>query len=249
MFIISATVISYCTWRKFMSCTHQYNFMGIVLYAKMYKRPIPRDRGHLNKEFVSRTLPSGAIESRWAPSNVTPVIPSGHPSRIGEIIDKMRNIKVPPAQQRCWTPSCDYEVIAKYMDNPEPFLKKCRDWFVENPIAPRAVPPPPLVINQEPIIALFDKYSRVENGPKVPPVSELEKAWRKAGYSEERIAKALAWCAKMDATSDERQKVLDTIFAKFPSANKPVPKTKTKKVIKVVKKKMPNTNNEQTTMG
>jgi len=57
--------------------------------------------------------------------------------------------------------------------------------------------------------------------------------------------KALAWHDKMDATSEERQKTLDLIFAKFPSANKPTPTTKTKKVIKVVKKKMPQKSNEQ----
>jgi len=216
---------------------------------EMYKRPIPRSRGGVAQEFVSRTLPSGAMTSYWTPSNVMPVIPSGHFSRIGEIIDKMRNIKVPPAPQRRWTPSYDYEFIAKYMDNPEPFRKRCRDWFIENSLETASESPVSLVINQEPIVALFAKYSRVENGPKVPPVAELEKAWRKAGYSDERIAKALAWHTKMDAASDERQKVLDVIFAKFPSAHKPVPKTKTKKVIKVVKKKLPNTSNEQTTVG
>ncbi len=217
---------------------------------EMYKRPIPRSRGGVAREFVSRTLPSGATTSYWAPSNVTPVIPSGHLSRIGEIIDKMRRCQVPCAPQKHWTPSHDYEFVAAHMENPEPFLQRCRDWFAANPLkAPPTTPSPPLVINQEPIVALFAKYSQIENGPKVPPVAELEKAWRKAGYSEERITKALAWHAKMDAASDERQKVLDVIFAKFPSANKPAPKTKTKKVIKVVKKKLSNTSNEQTTVG
>jgi hypothetical protein len=48
----------------------------------------------------------------------------------------------------------------------------------------------------------------------------------------------------MEETSAERQVVLDLIFAKFPSANKPTPKVKAKKVIKVVKKKMPSSINE-----
>jgi hypothetical protein len=48
----------------------------------------------------------------------------------------------------------------------------------------------------------------------------------------------------MEETSDARQAALDLIFAKFPSANKPTPKVKAKKVIKVVKKKMPSSINE-----
>jgi len=78
----------------------------------------------------------------------------------------------------------------------------------------------------------------------VPPVAAREKAWRIAGYSEAKIQKALAYDKKMKETADARQEALDLIFAKFPSANKPTPKTKVKKVIKVVKKKMPNSNNE-----
>jgi hypothetical protein len=65
-----------------------------------------------------------------------------------------------------------------------------------------------------------------------------------AGHTELRVAKYRQWCQNMESTSDERQAVLDLIFAKFPSANKPVPKAKVKKVIKVVKKKMPDSINE-----
>jgi hypothetical protein len=130
------------------------------------------------------------------------------------------------------------------MTDPEPYIKRCEDWLAAHPPKERPEPKPPLNLDQEPILTLFAKYSRTKDGPKMPPVSELEKAWRAAGYPEERITKALAWHSKMAATAEERQKVLDLIFAKFPSANKPTPKIKTKKVIKVVKKKMPNTNNE-----
>ncbi len=241
----------YCTVGKFMSCKSQsYNTLcKFKIETEMYKRPIPRSRGGVAQEFVSRTLPSGATTSYWAPNESIQLIPSGHPSRVGEIIDKMRRSQVPSAPQKHWTPPSSYEFIASHMDNPEPFLKHCRDWFAANPPKVRPAPPPPLVINKEPIIAVFAKYARVEGGPKVPPIAELEKAWRTAGYPEERIAKALAWRARMEETSDERQKVLDTIFAKFPSANKPTPKPKAKKVIKVVKKKMTNNTNEQTTVG
>jgi hypothetical protein len=81
-------------------------------------------------------------------------------------------------------------------------------------------------------------------GITTPPIAEREKAWRLAGYSEAKIRKALAYDKRMEETSDARQAALDLIFAKFPSANKPTPKVKAKKVIKVVKKKMPSSINE-----
>ena len=210
----------------------------------MYKRPTLRPRGSPVQEFVTKALPGGATTSYWTLSTSRYLIPTGHPSLVGQIIDKIRTDRAPARPVPRWMPSRDYEFIASKMENPEPYLKRCRDWFEANPPKVREPPPPPLTIDKEPIIAVFAKYARMEGGPKRPPIVELEKAWRAAGYPEERIMKALAWHAKMDATSDERQKTLDLIFAKFPSANKPTPKTKTKKVIKVVKKKMPNNSNE-----
>jgi len=64
--------------------------------------------------------------------------------------------------------------------------------------------------------------------------------YREAGVSDAYIAKAIARDARLEATSDERQKALDLIFAKWPSASKTVkPKAKAKpKVIKAVKKKL-----------
>ena len=204
----------------------------------MFKRPNPRVQAKRPCEFVSHTLPNGATSSFWTPANAHTVIPSGHSSRVGEILDKMRNGILPPPEKR-WAPPIDYKFIAARMDNPEPFIKRCEDWFAAHPPKVYTPPPPPPVIHRQPIIDVFAKY-----GTHMPPISELEKAWRAAGYPEERIAKALAWHAKMDATTDERQKVLDTIFAKFPSANKPTPKPKPTKVIKVVKKKLPQNTNE-----
>jgi hypothetical protein len=61
---------------------------------------------------------------------------------------------------------------------------------------------------------------------------------RKAGYSENVIAKAVARDALMKATADERQEALDAVFARWPSINKPTPKPRTSKPIKAVKKKM-----------
>jgi hypothetical protein len=219
-------------------------FFEFQTKTNMYKRPIPRRRGLPLREFVTTTLPGGAHASYWTPANTTQLIPSGHNSLVGEILDKMRSGTQRMRQASPWVPPIDYEFVASHMQNPEPFLARCRYWFAANqPKALKLSEPPPL-INHEPIIAVFEKYARVDDGPKVPPVGKLEKAWREAGYSEERIAKALAWHAKMEATSEERQKVLDLVFAKFPSANKPACKPKIKKVIKVVKKKTPGTINE-----
>lgn len=210
-----------------------------------FKRPNPRPRRNPSTQFVSTTLPGGGVSSQWMVVSPKNIIPSGHPSVVGEIVDKMRQGNHPtrPAETK-WTPPMDYKFIARYMNNPEVFIKKCEDWHEQNPpkiLQSLGTKP---VINCEPILAVFKKWEKVEGGPKVPPVSELENAWRLAGYPDERIAKAIAVREKIAATSEERQMVLDQIFIKFPSASKPVAKPKPKKVIKVVKKKMPSTNNE-----
>lgn len=169
-----------------------------------------------------------------------PRIPSGHPSFTGQIIDKLRQGDCPTCPKvREWTPPTDYEFIAKHMDNPEAFLKRCEDWYAQNPVAPPRGREPAPPINLEPVVALYKKW-----GVRVPPIAAREKAWRLAGYAEAKIQKALAYHKRMEETADARQEALDLIFAKFPSANKPTPKAKTKKVIKVVKKKMPGSINE-----
>lgn len=236
---------------KFVSCRGQLGtqLKEYQIETEMYKRPIPRSRGKPVQEFVTKALPGGATTSYWAPSTSHYIVPTGHPSRVGEILDKMRGSCVPPRSEKRWAPPLDYEYIASHMTNPEPFLKRCRDWFAANPPKVYTPPPPPPVINQEPIIAVFAKYARVPGGPRVPPVSELAKAMRAAGHTELRITRCEQWFQNLEDRSDERQEALDLIFAKFPSANKPLPKSKTKKVIKVVKKKMPGSSNEQTTVG
>jgi hypothetical protein len=133
----------------------------------------------------------------------------------------------------------EYEFVAKHMANPEAFLKRCEEWYTRNATAVPIIREPTPTVNQEPIIKVYSKW-----GVRVPPIAEREKAWRLAGYSEAKIQKALAHHARMEETADARQEALDLIFAKFPSANKPTPKTKVKKVIKVVKKKMPGSSNE-----
>jgi len=143
-----------------------------------------------------------------------------------------------------WTPPSDSDFIAKHMEHPDQFITRCKEWREKHPVEAHPLRPPPLDLNFEPIFAVYAKYARGEGGAKVPPLPEREKAWRLAGYPEQKIQKALSFYNKMEATSADRQKALDLIFAKFPSASKPTPKPRTKKVIKVVKKKMPNSSNE-----
>lgn len=188
----------------------------------MYKRPIPRP-------------------SVYGPPPLGGYIGNG---RVEGLITEMRNMRVPHAPPKVWTPPTDYEFMAKLMPNPEAWIKRCEDWLEANPTKHWRITHEAVTIDPRPVLDIFEKYSRRENGPTVPPVEALERAWRAAGYSEERIAKAVAHRVKIADTDDERQEVIDKIFAKFPSAYKPGPKLKPKKVIKVVKKKMPQTNNE-----
>lgn len=180
----------------------------------MYKRPNPRILPS-----PTGAAPRGPV-TKWSPA-----VPPKPPGRL-------------------WTPPVDYEFISKLMPDPEAYVKKCRDWLEAHPPPSKRVVKDPVVIDPVPVLEIFEKYSKGEEGPTVPPVDELEVAWRAAGYSEQRIAKAVAHRKTIEATEDERQAVIDAIFAKFPSAYKPGPKLKPKKVIKVVKKKMPQTSNE-----
>jgi len=184
----------------------------------MYKRPIPRSRGAATSD-----------GTRMAPCS----------GLVSEILDKMHKGIPPKPVGRIWTPPRDYRLVARYTDDPDGYIAMCEEWIAAHPPKEPAPPPAPLDLNIEPIIEVFAKYK------PVPPLGELVKAWRAAGYSEERVAKAKAAREKIEAAIEEREKVLDVIFAKFPSASKPAAKPKAKKVIKVVKKKMPQKSNEQ----
>lgn len=205
-----------------------------------YKRPNPRLHRNVPTQFVSTALPGGGVISQWAPGANKPRIPSGHPSVVGQVVDKMRHGSCPTdPKPTMWTPPVAPEFVAKHMDNPEAFLKRCEEWYVQNTAAAPTTREPPPSLNLEPVIAVYEKW-----GTRVPPIAEREKAWQLAGYSEAKIQKALAYYNRMEETADARQEALDLIFVKFPSANKPTPKAKVKKVIKVVKKKMPSSINE-----
>ena len=206
------------------------------LYYKMFKRPTIR-RSHVAQVFSTEVRANGAIASQWvaAPISVQRV-PTGHPSRVGDIVDKLRAPPIHRSQQKAWTPPMEYEFVASRMDAElrEGYLKRCEEWFEAHPPRPPKARAEAAVLNTEPIIKLFARYR-----PSPPPLPELMGVWRSAGYSEAKIAKAKAWFDYCETHSSERQKELDAIFCKYPTANKPTPKVKApSKPIKAVKKKM-----------
>jgi hypothetical protein len=165
-----------------------------------------------------------------------PIVPNGTPGRVGEIVDLMRkgDDHVRRPDKMPWTPPIDYELVARYMDDSvrDAYIAKCEEWLAAQP---KPVAPQATVAAPEPdrrlVIALFQKYRG-----DVPPFEERIKVYRAAGYPEEYVTKSIARHQKLVETSDARQKALDEIFGKWPSASKPTPKPKVK-VIKAVKKR------------
>jgi hypothetical protein len=200
----------------------------------MFTRPALKVRPGPRLQFVIEQRPSGAKEAKWIPVyDHVPIIPNGTPGRVGEIVDAMRRGPACVARPtpKPWTPPVDYEFVAKYMAKTErdAYIAKCKAWFDANPLpVPQARPPPP-VVDQELIHALFAKYSG-----SVPPFAERIKVYRAAGHSEEYIAKVIARHENLQETADERQKIIDRIFPNVPKKTAKAPP----KVIKAVKKKM-----------
>jgi hypothetical protein len=133
-----------------------------------------------------------------------------------------------------WTPPSEYEFTAERLPVEEraAYVARCEAWFAENPPRVSVAPPKVPSLDYDSVARVFEKHS-----PQPPPLGERLAAYRKAGYPEEYIERARARAALMEATSNERQKALDLIFAKWPAASKPAPKKG--KVIKAVKKRMP----------
>jgi hypothetical protein len=209
--------------------------MNLQTQATMYKRPTLKRGFAVPRQFVTEIRANGSRVSEWVPQVVHTIIPNGAPGRVGEIVDAMYrgHDGVQRPSKTAWTPPIDYEFIAKYMPEGErePYVAKCKEWFESH------TPPPPKTaaskpaIDHELIMALFRKYPGA-----VPPFEERIKVYAAAGHSEEYIANVIARRQKLEETADERQKVLDGIFGKWPSANKSAPRPKGK-VIKAVKKR------------
>ncbi|BAT22038.1 hypothetical protein AR679_gp012 [Yellowstone lake phycodnavirus 1] len=178
-------------------------------------------------------------------------VPQGFPSIVGRLADKMRNPDAPLAHTSPWVPSVDYEFIASRMPSGEheAYIQKSREWFEEHtPLASRTQVVPS-AHDEQYILEALAKYARVHGTPGRPSPKDMANAMRAGGYSEMRVTKYLQWCQKMADTADERQEALDKIFAKYPSASKPDPKPKVKKVIKAVKKRMTNEQSSQDGVG
>jgi hypothetical protein len=131
-----------------------------------------------------------------------------------------------------WKPSYDYEFIAKFMPEGErdAYIAESKAWIEANPFPQMAVPVK-VEYDRELVQALFAKYAG-----RVPPFHERIKIYTAAGHSEAYIQRAIARHERLEETAEARQKVLNGLFGKWPSASKP---TKTApKVIKAVKKKL-----------
>lgn len=178
----------------------------------MYKRPLPRAK------VLGAPKASGC-----------------GPSRVGEMIEKLRagceNARRPVPRE--WSPPTSYEFLASLMPDAERevYLARCKEWF-DTRAAPTAhVQHAPQTYDTELVAALFAKHA-----PDVPPLAERLAVYRAAGYSPDYIEKAAQRAKVMTETIEERTKVLDAVFAKWPAANKTVPVKG--KVIKAVKKRL-----------
>lgn len=201
----------------------------------MFKRPTLKRGFAVPRQFVTEIRANGSRVSEWVPQDTCAIIPNGTPGRVGEIVDGLyrgsdcvrRPSKTP------WAPPVDYEFIAKYMPEREreAYIAKCKEWFESHPPPVPKTPSPKPNIDRDLVLALLQKYPGA-----VPPFEERVKVYAAAGYPEEYIAKVIARRQKLEETAEERQKILDGIFGKWPSANKSVPKPKGK-VIKAVKKR------------
>ena len=203
----------------------------------MFKRPTLKVKPGPKLQFVTQIRGSGARASEWAPVyDNTVLIPNGMPGLVGEIVDKMRlgAAMVKRPTKTVWKPSVDYEFIAKHMPEKQrdAYIARCKEWFAEHThsVQTRSVRQPPN-LDRELIAKFFAKHC-----PHMPPVEERIVVYREAGYPEDYIERVRVRDAKLEAVAEERQKVLDTIFAKWPAASKTDTK---KKVIKAVKKRVP----------
>ena len=204
----------------------------------MFKRPTIK-RGFLApKQFVTEIRPNGTRASTWVTATPNPVIPNGAPGRVGEIVDLMYKgfdcVRRP--DKTVWTPPMDYEFVAKHMaeGDQEAYVAKCKEWLEAHPKPePRRAPAP---TGPEPDRELFQALLRKYPGA-VPPFAERIKVYKAAGYPEAFINKVIKRQKEFVETAAERQKAIDDIFGKWPSASKPTPKPKAKGVIKAVKKR------------
>lgn len=205
----------------------------------MFKRPEFRRVAGVPFAFVTETLPSGAKLSHRVYCDPPLTVATGTYGRVGEIcakIDRGPGVHVPAK----WTPPVNAAFIARKMTDPVAYMARVNQYYDQNPPKPRVETRKPPEIDPAPVLALFKKYPYER-----APFGERFAAYKLAGYSEETIQKMMEADKKNDENSDKLQADLDLFFGKWPNASKPTPKLRpVKKVIKVVKKKMPRVSNE-----
>ena len=191
----------------------------------LFKRPIPSRVGQTARTFVS-SFRNGAMVTDWVESAPRPLIPSGCPGRVGEIVDAMNRGAGAVAAQRqtAWTPPMAYEFMASRMseEQGEAYRVRCKTWIDEHPLAVPKRDKPVLSYDAEVVAKYFSKLT------SAPETGELVKMWRSAGLPEWRLQKMQEWHEKMDASASTRQAHIDAIFG-------PEEVKKTKKVTKVIK--------------
>jgi hypothetical protein len=203
-----------------------------------FQRPTLRKLGGVSKVFTT-VQQGGASVSAWVADTKIHTVATGTPGLVGEICTKMHRgdcMKRPPPTQ--WTPQYEYEFYAEKMiqeSERAAYIERCKKWFADHPPRTPKAPTPPIEYNREIIAEFYSKFRTM------PSLDKRVAAFRKAGMPEWRIQKHIEWQEMMEATSDERQKVIDDIFGVYvPTKSKTKTATKTvTKVIKPVKKKMP----------
>jgi hypothetical protein len=170
-----------------------------LVSSKMYKRP------------ALRTKPYGWSEPKRLSSE--------------DLQRILRPSPVRPRPERQWTPSLDYEIIARHMPAEEgaAYIKRSETWFAECPPRPVAPPPRRENIDQEMVATLIARY-----GSAVPLAD-----YARAGYSEEALERIRA---RRQWFKDHDEELTAEIERRWPGSAKAKPKVK--KVIKAVKKKM-----------
>ena len=201
----------------------------------VFKRPTIRRTGPA-RVFKTQWV-NGAQVSQWVEDTRLVIIPNGTPGRVGEIVDIMRKgpDSVSHTPHTLWTPQYELEFYIRRMipeKDQEAYAAKCKEWHDAHPPKEIKQPLPRPEYDHE-LIAKFWQGKK-----NMPPLEERIKVFRAAGMPEELINKHKKWDAKMEETSEKRQKHIDDIFGKY-NKTKTKAATKTKpKVLKPVKKKM-----------
>jgi len=130
-------------------------------------------------------------------------------------------VRVRPAQE--WTPSIYYERLAQDMppDVRTAYVARCEEWLAAHPPRPPREPRPHENVDVDEVVTLIAKY-----GAKVP----LEE-YSRVGYSESAVERVRA---KRQWYEDHADELTAEIERRWPGSSK----SKPKKVIKAVKKKM-----------